>query len=93
MAIAPQAHQAQNQLTNQSYRLVRDPLPSVNQPSQLSLAILQRLWWHAKGYSTVVGVMLWVGSSLVFLNLHWLIRQSLRTDLAESSVEDASSTS
>ncbi|MBW4487898.1 MAG: hypothetical protein KME12_08915 [Trichocoleus desertorum ATA4-8-CV12] len=93
MAIAPQADQAQNQLNNQSYRLVRDPLPRINQPSQLSLAILQRLWWHTKGYSTVLGVMLLVGSSLVFLSLHWLTRQLLRIDLAESSVEDAGSAS
>ena len=93
MAIALQVNQAQTQLTNPSHRLVRDPLPSVSQPSQLSLAILQRLWWHTKGYSTVLGVMLLIGSSLVFLNLHWLTRQLLRADLAESSVEDASSAS
>ncbi|HEY9858239.1 MAG TPA: hypothetical protein V6D16_01955 [Candidatus Obscuribacterales bacterium] len=93
MAIAHQAEQTQNQLTNQNYRLVRDPLPRINQPSQISLAILQRLWWHTKGYGTVLGVLLLVGGSLVFLNLHWLTRQLLRTDLAESSVEDAGSTS
>jgi hypothetical protein len=92
MAIAPQVNQKQTSLTNNSYRLMRHPLPSVSQPAQLSWAILQRVWWHTQGYGTVLGVMLLIGGSLVFLNLHWLARQLLRADLAESSVEDASST-
>ena len=93
MAIAQQVNQEQPPLTNHNYRLVRHPLPPVSQPAQLSWAILQRVWWHTQGYGTVLGVMLLIGGSLVFLNLHWLTRQLLRTDLAESSVEDAGSTS
>jgi hypothetical protein len=93
MAIAPQINQKQTSLTNHSYRLIRHPLPPVSQPAQLSWAILQRVWWHTQGYGTVLGVMLLIGGSLVFLNLHWLARQLLRTELTESSVEDASSTS
>ncbi|HEY9750635.1 MAG TPA: hypothetical protein V6C63_18280 [Allocoleopsis sp.] len=89
MAIASQADQEQNQLSNQSYRLVRDPLPSLRQPTNLSLAILKRLWWHTKGYGTVLGVMVLIGGSLIFLNLHWLTRLLLRTPLEASSVEDA----
>ena len=93
MAIAQQVNPEQTPLTNPSYRLIRHPLPPVSQPTQLSWAILQRVWWHTQGYGTVLGVMLLIGGSLVFLNLHWLARQVLRTDLAESSVEDAGSTS
>lgn len=87
MAIASQADQAQNQV-NHHYRLVRDPLPSLRQPTDLSLA-MKRLWWHTKGYGTVLGVMLLIGGSLIFLNLHWLTRLLLRTPLEASSVEDA----
>src|SRR6476646_3131744 len=89
MAIAYQVHQEQSQVANKTYRLIRGPLPPVKQAGQLSLALSKRLWWHAKGYGTVLGVMLLVVGSLVFLNLHWLSRQLLQTSTDESAAKDA----
>nr|WP_290225703.1 hypothetical protein [Trichocoleus desertorum] len=89
MALAHQ-HQEQSQVANKAHRLIRSQLPPVKQPGQLSLALAKRLWWHTKGYGTVLGVMLLVLGSLVFLNLHWLGRQLLQASTDESAAEDAS---
>ncbi|MDZ8055443.1 MAG: hypothetical protein RMX68_025295 [Aulosira sp. ZfuVER01] len=39
--------------------------------SQISTALIKRLWWHTKAYTTVFGIMLLTFSSLVFLYIHW----------------------
>jgi hypothetical protein len=45
----------------------------------LKLALLpQRLGWHLKAYVPILGIMVLVLASLVFLQLHWLTQQWLR---------------
>ncbi len=36
-----------------------------------SAALLIRLWWHTKAYTTVLGIMLLTFASLGFLYIHW----------------------
>ena len=38
---------------------------------QLSRIATQRLWWHTKGYGTVLGIMLLIFASIGFLYIHW----------------------
>jgi hypothetical protein len=39
--------------------------------SQLFTALIKRLYWHTKGYTTVFGVMLLTFISFGFLYIHW----------------------
>jgi len=38
-------------------------------------AQLKRLWWHAKAYKTILGVILLTLVSLIFLSMHWSYRR------------------
>lgn len=39
--------------------------------SQLATALIKRLRWHTKAYTTVFGIMLLTFVSVVFLYMHW----------------------
>lgn len=48
--------------------------------------VLQRLWWHTKAYSVVIGILLLLGVSLVMLRLHSFYRDGFkRTRLSDNS--------
>ncbi|MBD2122235.1 hypothetical protein [Trichocoleus sp. FACHB-262] len=91
MAIAFDSHTrlGQKRLTNQTVNSIRSPFSPLGQAHQLSSALVKRLWWHTKGYGTVLGVMLLVLGSLMFLNLHWLSRQLVEAPSEDSTAEDA----
>jgi hypothetical protein len=45
-----------------------------NQPwkfVQPGMALIERLWWHARAYGTIVSIMLLTFASLGFLYIHW----------------------
>jgi hypothetical protein len=56
--------------------------------SRRLMVLMNRLWWHIKGYGTVFGMMIIVLLSMVFLYLHSLItkRFSLKDNEAEGKL-------
>ncbi|QSJ15856.1 hypothetical protein JYQ62_29290 [Nostoc sp. UHCC 0702] len=46
-------------------------------PVQMVTAVVKRIWWHTKGYSTIVGIMLLTLVSMIFLVIHWSGRNLL----------------
>ncbi|RAM49697.1 hypothetical protein BLD44_019100 [Mastigocladus laminosus UU774] len=41
-------------------------------------ALLTRLWWHTKAYTTVFGIILLAFASLGFLYIHWSGRKLIQ---------------
>ncbi|BAZ53521.1 hypothetical protein NIES4103_61990 [Nostoc sp. NIES-4103] len=65
-----------------SLSLTIEDLERVNQgllwiPVQLMTAVVKRVWWHTKGYGTILSIMLLTLVSMIFLVIHWSGRNLL----------------
>ncbi len=49
----------------------------LSKPVQMLGVVLNRSWWHTKAYGTILGVMLLVLVSLLFVYLYWVFRKFL----------------
>ncbi|WP_199336012.1 hypothetical protein [Nostoc sp. FACHB-110] len=47
----------------------------INQVLWLPVQLLQRLWWHTKGYGIIFSIMFLTLMSLIFVSLHWSSRK------------------
>jgi cobalamin synthase len=50
-------------------------------PSPTYLPMLKRIWWHVQALIPVVGILLLILASLIFLQLHWLYRNWLKVSI------------
>jgi hypothetical protein len=50
-------------------------------------ALIARLWWHTKAYTTVFGIMLLTFASLGFLYIHWSGRKITQVSKHHTFVE------
>ncbi|WP_414752623.1 hypothetical protein [Anabaena sp. CCY 9910] len=46
-------------------------LPFLSKISQTVITFYGRLWWHTQAYTTVLGMMFLVLTSLGFLSIYW----------------------
>lgn len=58
------------------------------QPVHMSVAVLDRFWWHTKAYATILSIAPLVLGSLVFLYLYWLCRKFLQVS-AKNAVKNS----
>jgi len=55
----------------------KNSFPLWRNPVQMFVAKLNRSWWHTKAYGTILGIMLLVLVSLLFIYLYSLYRKFL----------------
>ena len=46
-------------------------------PAQMPVAVIDRVWWQTKAYVIILGIMLLVFTSLLFVYLHWFCQKCL----------------
>lgn len=46
-------------------------------PAQMPVAAIHRVWWQTKANAIILGVMLLVFASLLFVYLHWFYQKFL----------------
>jgi hypothetical protein len=54
---------------------------------KLGTALLKRLQWHTKTYTTVFGIMLLTAASIIFVYIHWSAKKLTQVFQDETVVE------